>query len=222
MEKDYGNCTTGIKKQGMRSYCFILVLLFSKISYSQISCLNEGVFHCQMDSSHQVYDYFNQRMDSLFCLYGRVYLMDCSPYYMKNHQPLYVTRKSTEIDSDRGYGLLDIFLDGHLLFRYEMRNGKIEGTGTIFYPDLGKVAYQATFKNGQLDGPLFCLSKENSEVIHSMRFKNGKPKKILYVYNMEQSKKEYRRINKRKYFRKRKCTGVVEFPFLMSHRKVIR
>jgi hypothetical protein len=55
-----------------------------------------------------------------------------------------------------------------------------------------------------------------------MLFKNGKPKKLLYVYNIEQSKKKYRIINKRKYFKNEKCTGVVEYPFLKSKRKVVR
>jgi hypothetical protein len=55
-----------------------------------------------------------------------------------------------------------------------------------------------------------------------MLFKNGKPKKLLYVYNIEQSKKKYRIINKKKYFKNGKCMGVVEYPFLLSHRKVIR
>lgn len=38
------------------------------------------------------------------------------------------------------YGLLDIFIDGNLLFRYVMLDGRIEDTGTIFYPLLNKVA----------------------------------------------------------------------------------
>lgn len=206
----------------MKFFCFVLVLLFSKITCSQIKCLNEDIANCQIDSSFQVFDYFNQSTDSLFCVYGRVYLMDCAPYYMQKQKPLYVTRKTTYTDKYEGYGLLDIFIDGNLLFRYEMLDGRIEGTGTIFYPLLNKVAYQATFKNGKLDGPLFCLSYDDSEVIHSMLFKNGKPKKLLYVYNIEQSKKKYRIINKRKYFKNEKCTGVVEYPFLLSHRKVIR
>ena len=206
----------------MNFFFFISAILFTKIAYSQIECLDIKIANCQIDSSFQVYDCFNQRMDSLFCVYGRVYLMDCSPYYLKKQKPLYVTRKTTYTDKYEGYGLLDIFIDGNLLFRYEMLDGRIEGTGTIFYPLLNKVAYQATFKNGKLDGPLFCLSYDDSEVIHSMLFKNGKPKKLLYVYNIEQSKKKYRIINKRKYFKNEKCTGVVEYPFLLSHIKVIR
>lgn len=206
----------------MNYFCFVFVLIFSKITFSQIKCLENDIAYCQIDSSFQVYDYFNQRMDSLFCVYGRVYLMDCSPYYMKNQKPLYVTRKSTYIEKYGGYGLLDIFIDGNLLFRYELLDGRIEGTGTIFYPLLNKVAYQATFKNGKLDGPLFCLSNENSEVIHAMLFKNGKPQKLLYVYDIEQSKKKYREINKKKYFYTGKCNGIVEYPFLLSHRKVMR
>lgn len=201
----------------MKFFCFVLVLSFTKVIYSQVECLNEDIAKCQIDSSFQVYDYFNQRTDSLFCVYGRVYLMNCAPYYIQKKKTLYITRKTTYEDNS---GLLDIFIDGELLFRYSMVNGKVEGTGIIFNLHTGKVAYQATFKNGKLDGPLFCLSYDDSEVIHSMLFKKGKPKKILYTQDVGQTKKNYRKINKRKYFRNGQCTGVVEYPFLQSKRKI--
>jgi hypothetical protein len=145
--------------------------------------------------------------------------MDCAPNYMQKQKPIYVTRKTTYED---GSGLLDIFIDGKLLFKYYMINGRIEGIGHIYYPKTGHIAYHGYFIDGKLDGPVFCLSKDDSEVIHSMLFKNGKPKKILFVWNLVQTKKNYRKINKRKYFKNEKCTGVVEYPFLKSKRKVVR
>jgi hypothetical protein len=203
----------------MRSIWFILFTLLSNISFSQISCFNEDIADCKIDSAYQVYDYFNQRTDSLFCIYGRIHLMDCSSFYLKNRKPLYVSRKTTYED---GSGLLEIFTDGNLLFKYYMIKGRIEGIGHIYYPNTGHIAYHGYFVDGKLNGPLFCLSKDNSEVIHAMLFKNGKPKRIVFLWDLVQTTKNYRKINKRKFFKNGQCNGVVEYPFLKSNRKVIR
>jgi hypothetical protein len=138
---------------------------------------------------------------------------------MKKKKPAYITRKTTYED---GSGLLDIFVDENLLFRYYTSNERIEGIGYIYYPKTGYIAYQGYFTDNKLNGPLFCLSHDDSEVIHSMLFKNGKPKKILFLWNLVQTKKNYRKINRRKYFKNGQCTGVVEYPFLKSKRKVVR
>lgn len=204
----------------MKFLYFFIFSFFTVSSYSQVECFDEDIAEkCEIDTSYQIFDYFNHRIDSLFCLYGRVTLMDCSPYYLYKKRPIYITRKLTYKD---GSGMLDIFIDDKLLFRYYMINGRIEGSGYIFYPQTGHVAYQGYFSDGKLNGPLFCLSKDDSEVIHSILFKNGSPKKILFLWNLVQTNKNYKKINKQKFFKNGQCVGEVEYPFLRSMRTIVR
>jgi|SRR5690554_1345827 len=177
---------------------------------AQVECYDKSIATCEIDSSYQVYDYFNQRTDSLFCEYGRAILMDCTKYFFENKKPIFISRKTTYKD---GSGVLDIFVDNKLLFSYKMKDDRIEGIGRIFNPKTGNVIYQAEFKNNLLNGHLFCISNSDSGVVHSMLFKEGKPIKILYVWSIKQTKKVYRKINKRKYFKGGVSTGIVSYPF---------
>ena len=85
-------------------------------SYSQVNCVDNNKTSCTIDSSNHVFDYFNQKTDTLFCEYGRTILMDCLPYF-RDTKPTYVIRKSTYEEEFNGYGLLDVFIENKLLFR---------------------------------------------------------------------------------------------------------
>lgn len=192
--------------------CFFLyiIFLFAINVSSQIECYNKEIADCEIYKTHVIYDYFNQRYDSVFCEYGRAILIDCYSLFFDTVQPVYTTRKTTYQD---GSGVLDVFIDDKLLFSYEMHNGKIEGIGRIYYYKTGMVAYQGVFLSNRLNGQLFYLSDSKRGVIYSMMFKDGKPVKILYVWNYIQTQKTYRKINKRKYFKKGKSTSVISYPF---------
>jgi len=197
----------------MKVLLFFPFLTFTTITFSQVDCLDEYIAKCEIDTSYQVFDYFNQRTDSLFCKYGRASLMDLAICYGREKKKfVYVTRKTTYND---GRGLLDVFIEGKLLFRYSMKDDRIEGIAWIYYPfEDGRVAYQGFFINNKLHGMLFYMNNRDGSIVHSIFFKNGRPTKILYDWNLFQTKKIYRTVNKRKYFKGGKSTGVVEYPFL--------
>lgn len=189
----------------------IFFITFCNSANAQITCFDDDIAVCKIDTSFVIYDYFNQRWDSLFCLYDRVVLIDTYKYCYEEKKPIFTTRKMTYED---GSGVLDIFIDGDHLFKYYMLNDKINGMGYIYYPRTGHIAFQGHFIDNKLDGSLFCLSYKDSEVIYSMLFKKGNPKKILYLFNIVETRKNYRSVNRRKFFRTGQCRGVIKYPFI--------
>lgn len=185
----------------------IAILLGCNFSYAQKSDIDYKV---DIDTTFQVFDYFNQRIDSLFCEYERVLIMDCSDYIFNDKQAVYVTKK--ELNSS-GNGSMKIYVDNELLFYYNIENNKINGIGYLYNPVTKTLLYQGEFKDNLLDGMVFCFGDNKPGIIHSMLFKKGKPVKILYVWNLVQTEKNYKKVNKRKYFKNGKSISVISYPF---------
>jgi antitoxin component YwqK of YwqJK toxin-antitoxin module len=188
-----------------------LFILFLFLNLSQALAQNANtlkIVYSNVDTSTAVFDYFNNEMDSMFCEYGRVVLLDCSEYWFENTKPQYTTKETIY---NNGYGRKEIFIDGDLLFSYELFQGRVNGVGKIWFPKKNIVAYQGYFSDDLLHGNLYCM--DESGIIFEMFFKNGCPRKISFLYNVENSSKNMRKVNSRKMFKHCRSNGLVLYPF---------
>lgn len=142
------------------------------------------------DSSTVIYNYFTQQYTSIVYDIGSVFLMPSDSVSFKNDN-VYETRVTDSID-----GYKEVFFKNRLLFRYEMRQGKVEGLGYCFYPFSSTIAIQGEFVNNKLNGWVFFQDK-NGKVIEVMRYKHGRFEELLYHWNFINTKKNLWKISKR-------------------------
>lgn len=194
---------------GKCSFVIILLLSLHLNVYAQEVSDNQKNNLLKYDTSNFIFDFFNQRNDSLFFEYGRVFLIPYE-YYFNNEELEFVSEKT---ENSSGKQELKIYFKGKLLFVYLMKNNIVDGLCFIYYHNSEKVAYQGEFKNGLLHGPLFCFG-DDGRVLFVLKFRRGKPYRIEYLFNIEQSKNNYKKINRRRFFRNGKSTGEVIYPFV--------
>jgi hypothetical protein len=114
-----------------------------------------------------IFDYFRQEHDSIVYLVGSTFLMPSDSLTFKDKNQY----KVKVINPEKGY--LEIYFKGYLLYKYELLNNQVQGSGFVYYPFKKSVALQGRFANGKLDGLVFVQSQEG-EMIEVMKFKNGK------------------------------------------------
>lgn len=162
-----------------------------------LSCTSNAQDTMNTHSSTVIFDYFRQKSVSIVYDIGTVILMPSDSVSFKEDN-LYRTKITDTVD-----GYKEIFFKDKLLFRYEMKQGKIEGLGYCYYPFSSTIAIQGEFSNGKLHGLVF-FQEENGKIIEAMKYKNGKFDELLFHWNLINSKKNLKKISKRM-----KRTGVI-------------
>lgn len=152
-------------------------------------CFTADMCYSQKDKDckTQIYNYFTQRNDSIIFDIGSVFLMSSDSISLIGN--IYCIKTDTVINQK------EVYFKKKLLFKYETKNGKVNGIGYCFYPFLEKVAIQGQFKNEKLHG--FVITQdENGKIIECMKFKNGVYKRHLFHFESDNSKKSLRMISK--------------------------
>ncbi len=129
------------------------------------------------------YSYFKQKVDSVFVSFDRV----------EFYQVAAIAKKD-------GAGYFRVFYNKQLLFDYDIREGKINGLGVMYHPNLLGHTYdtpfcQSLFKDGKLDG-ITTLYNDDGLINEVMCFRKGKYLKHLY-HHKSKSRKDLNQGNRK-------------------------
>jgi len=130
-------------------------------------------------NSTKIYNYFTQDYDSLI-------VFNSQPSHF--HQIASISNKN-----NRGY--LKIMYSDRIVFKFEIREGEIEGIGTRYDFFDGSIGYQSMFKNGQLDGVTIFFNS-NGSIYSIAQYKKGRFKKYFY-HQTAKTRKSLRRGNRK-------------------------
>lgn len=77
-----------------------------------------------------------------------------------------------EFENGKFDGDFDIYSEGVLVYKGEMHNNAVNGYGTLYYTETGKVKYEGNWKDGKFDG-YGTLYDEDGEIEYKGEWKKG-------------------------------------------------
>ena len=65
-----------------------------------------------------------------------------------------------------------IYSNKYLLYEGEVKDGKMNGDGTEYYPSSDQIKYEGHFRKGKYDGK-GIMYDENGKIVYDGKWKNG-------------------------------------------------
>lgn len=129
-------------------------------------------------SSSEHMNYFTQEMTSSTYYFGNISLGDLNDLAYSSLKMTQIVR----IHNESNCGNYFVYLNGNLLFDYEIQENAVQGVGKCYYLCFEcPIVSIGLFSNGKLNGPLLVFDKEGN-ILEIQNYKNGKYKGHLYHY----------------------------------------